>query len=126
MLTGDEPDSKDLHKIGTWGQKEDALDIKFNKALTSDQNRELQLMVQRFSEIFSDRPCETNLAEHRTDLTSDVPVCQMPYLVPFSLQPSLKRVLQQMESQPTMSLPTVSLRVNFLCTLIVESTSCVD
>ena len=54
-------------------------------------------MVQRFSEIFSDRPCETNLAEHRIDLTSDVPVHQMPYPVAFAPQPSFKKELQQME-----------------------------
>ena len=83
-LTDDEQASEDLPEIGTWGQKEDAVDVKFGEALTYDQSRELQLMVQRFSEIFSDRPGDTNLAEHRIDLTSDVPVRQTPYLVPFA------------------------------------------
>ena len=78
------------------GQKEDAADVKFGEALTYDQNRELQMMIQRFSEIFSNRPGDTNLAEHRIDLTSDVPVRQTPYPVPFALQPSLKKELQQM------------------------------
>ena len=72
--------------------------VKFGEALTNGQNQELQLMVQRFSEIFSDRPGDTNLAEHRIDLTSDVPVRQTPYPVPFALQPSLKKELQQMEN----------------------------
>ena len=54
-------------------------------------------MVQRFSEIFSDRPGDTNLAEHRIDLTSDVPVHQTPYPVPFALKSSLKKELQQMK-----------------------------
>ncbi|KAK3800341.1 hypothetical protein RRG08_052727 [Elysia crispata] len=56
-----------------------------------------QMMVQRFSEIFSDRPGDTNLAEHRIDLTSDVPVHQTPYPVPFALKSSLKKELQQMK-----------------------------
>ena len=55
------------------------------------------MLVERFSEIFSDRPGDTNLAEHRIDLTSDVPVRQTPYAVPFALKPSLKKELQQME-----------------------------
>ena len=55
------------------------------------------MLVQRFSEIFSDRPGDTNLAEHRIDLTSDVPVRQTPYAVPFALKSSLKKELQQME-----------------------------
>ena len=92
-MTGDEQGSE----IGTWGQKEDAADVKFGEALTYDQNRELQMLVQRFSEIFSDRPGDTNLAEHRIDLTSDVPVRQTLYPVPFVLKSSLKKELQLME-----------------------------
>ena len=96
-LTGDEQASEDLPEIGTCGQKEDAADVKFGEALTYDQNRELQLMVQRFSEIFSDRPDDTNLAEHQINLTSDVPILQTLYPVPFFLKSSLKKELQQME-----------------------------
>ena len=84
-LTGDEQASEDLPEIGTSGQKEDAADVKFGEALTYDQNRELQLMVQSFSEIFSDRSGDTNLAEHWIDLTSDVPVRQTLYPLPCSL-----------------------------------------
>ena len=54
-------------------------------------------MVQRFSEIFSDRLGYTSLGEHRIDLTSGVPVCQTPHPVPFALQPSLKEELEQLE-----------------------------
>ncbi|KAK3750491.1 hypothetical protein RRG08_053861 [Elysia crispata] len=96
-LTGDEQASVDLPELDSWGQKEDAVDVKFGEALTYDQNRELQMLVQRFSEIFSDRPGDTNLDEHRIDLTCDEPVLQTPYPVPFSLQPSLKKELQHME-----------------------------
>ena len=83
-LIGAEQASEDLPEIGTWGQKEDAADVKFGVALTNGQNRELQLLVQRFSEVFSDRPGDTNLAEHRIDLTSDVPVRRTPYPVPLA------------------------------------------
>ena len=61
-LTADEQASEDLPEIGTWGQKEDAAGVKFGEALTYNQNQELQLMVQRFSKIFSDHPGDTNLA----------------------------------------------------------------
>ncbi|KAK3758655.1 hypothetical protein RRG08_061098 [Elysia crispata] len=44
-LTGDEQGSEDLPEICTWGQKEDAADVKFGEALTYDQNRELQMLV---------------------------------------------------------------------------------
>ena len=58
-LTCDGQGSEDLPEIDTWGQKEDAADVKFGEALMHDQNRELQIMIQRFSEIFSDRPQAT-------------------------------------------------------------------
>ena len=96
-LTGDEQSSEDLPEIGTWGQKEDAAGVKFGEALMYDRNRELQMLVQRFNEIFSDRPGDTNLAENRIDLTSDVHVRQTPYAVAFALKPSLKKELKQME-----------------------------
>ena len=92
-LIGDEQASEDLPEIGTWGQKEDAVDVKYGEVLTYDQNRELQFMVQRFSEILSDRPGDTNMAEHRIDLTCDVPVRQTPHPVPFALKSSLKKEL---------------------------------
>ena len=90
-LTAYEQVSEDLPEIGTWGQKEDAADVKFGEALTHDQNRELQFMVQKFSEIFSDRPGDTDLVEHQIDLISDVR--QTPYPVPLAL----KKKAQQME-----------------------------
>ncbi|RUS72103.1 hypothetical protein EGW08_020129 [Elysia chlorotica] len=93
----DEQGSEDLPKIGTWGQKEDAADVKFGEALTYDQNQEIQMLVEKLSDIFSDRPGDTNLEEHRIDLTSEVPVRQTPYAVPFALRSSLKKELQQME-----------------------------
>ena len=97
ILTGNKSAFEDLPEICTWGQKEDAADIEFGEALTSDPNRELQLMVERFSKIFLDHRGNTNLAEHRIDLTSDMHVRQTPYPVPFALRPSLKKELQQME-----------------------------
>ena len=66
-------------------------------SIRSDQNRELQSMVQRFREIFSDRLGYTSLGEHRIDLTFDMPVCQTAHPVPIALQPSLKEELEQME-----------------------------
>ena len=36
-LTGAEPACEDLPQIGTWGQKEDAADVKFGEVLKHDQ-----------------------------------------------------------------------------------------
>ena len=95
ILTADDLVSKDLPDIGTWGKKEHAADVSCGKAFTSDRNR--QLMGQKFTEIFSDRRGHTNLAENRIDLTFDKPIHQTLYPVPFVMQTSYKKELQQME-----------------------------
>ena len=51
----------------------------------------------QYSDIFSDCPGDSNLSGHRIDLTSDVPVRQTQYPVPYAMQASLKEEIQHME-----------------------------
>ena len=61
------------------------------------QVRELQALTSQYGDIFSDCPDDSNLAEHRIDVTSDVPVRQTQNPVPYAMQASLKEELQQIE-----------------------------
>ena len=91
------PSAEDLPEIGSWGPKESVTDLKFGDELSTEQVRELQSLTSQYSDIFSDCPGDSNLAEHHIDLTSDVPVRQTQYPVPYAMQASLKEELQQME-----------------------------
>ena len=77
--------------------KESVTDLKFGDGLSIEQVRELRSLTSQYSDIFSDRPGDSNLAEHRIDLTSDVPARQTQYPVPYATQASLKEELQKME-----------------------------
>ena len=79
--------AEDLPEIGVWGPNESV----------TEQVRELQSLTSQYGDIFSDCPGDSNLAEHHIDLTSDVPVRQTQYPVPYAMQASLKEELQQME-----------------------------
>ena len=89
--------TEDLPEIGAWGPKKSVTDLKFGDGLSTEQVQELQSLTSQYSDIFSDSPGDSNLAEHRIDLTSDVPVRQTQYPVPYAMQASLKEELQQME-----------------------------
>ena len=81
------PSAEDLPEIGVWGP---------NESFT-EQVRELQSLTSQYGDIFSDCPGDSNLAEHHIDMTSDVPVRQTQYPVPYAMQASLKEELQQVE-----------------------------
>ena len=81
------PSAEDLPEIGVWGPNESV----------TEQVRVLQSLTSQYGDIFSDCPGDSNLAEHHIDLTSDVPVRQTQYPVPYAMQASLKEELQQME-----------------------------
>ena len=88
------PSAEDLPEIGAQGPKESVTDLKFGDGLFIEQVRELQSLTLQYGDIFSDCPGDSNLAEH---LTSDVPVRQTQYPVPYAMQALLNEELQQME-----------------------------
>ena len=89
--------TEDLPEIGAWGPNESVTDLKCGDGLSTEQVRELQSLTSQYSDIFSDFPGDSNLAQHRLDLTSDIPVRQTHCPVPYAMQASLKEELQQME-----------------------------
>ena len=95
--SADVPSAEDLPEIGAWGSKESFTDLKFGDGLSTEQVRELQSLMSQYRDIFSDCPGDSNLAEHRIDLTSDVPLRQTQYPVAFAMQAPMKEEMQQME-----------------------------
>ena len=122
------PSAENLLAVGSWGPKESVTDLKFGDGLFTEQVLELQSLTSQYGDIFSDCPGDSNLAEHHIDLTSDVPVRQTQYPVPYAMQASLKEELQQMEemgiirkSGSPYSSPVVVVKKKDGCNLI-----CVD
>ena len=89
--SADVPSGEDLPEIGVWGPKESFTDLKFGDGLSTEQIQKLQSLTSQYV------PGDSNLAEHRIDLTSDISVRRTQYSVPYARQASLKEELQQIE-----------------------------
>ena len=77
--------------------KETVNNVQLGENLNLEQKSQLKDLMDEFSEIFSDIPRTTNLAEHQIHLTSNVPVKCKPYAIPYSLRESLKKDIQEMQ-----------------------------
>ena len=67
-----------------------------NPELEQKHSRELISLLNKYSNVFSDNPGNTNLVEHKIDLISDEPVRVKPYPVPYSVRNEIKKEVQEM------------------------------
>ena len=79
-------------------QKETYKDIQINPALTSAQQATLRQLTQEYADIFSDVPKVTNLIEHKIKLKCTDPVMCRAYPVPYKLQETIDKEIQDMLS----------------------------
>ena len=63
-------------------QKETIKEVHINPRLDSAQQAEVWTLLREFQDIFSDVPGQTNLGEHRIELTTKEPTRVKPYLMP--------------------------------------------
>ena len=64
--------------------KQSVVDVHLCEQLTPEQNVQLNVLLQEFSEICSDLPGCTPLISHEIKLTQEKPVRTKPYPVPFA------------------------------------------
>ena len=57
---------------------------------------ELISLLNKYSDVFSDNPGNSNLVEHKIDLISDELVRVKPYPVPYSVRNENKKEVQEM------------------------------
>ena len=93
-----EDDHTDLDVFDTnrLDSKETYLDVIYSASLTAEELQDAKNLVFRKREIFSDSPGTTNLAEHKIDLTTEEPVRQKPYPLPFSTREMVKEEVSKM------------------------------
>ena len=61
-----------------------------------DQREELLKLLDEFSDIFTDLPGKTSVAEHRIQLTDDRPIRCKPYPLPHTLRDDVKSEVEEM------------------------------
>ena len=77
---------EDLLKMPTTGGDETYKDVQYGSTLTPEQKAEAQHLVAEFQDIFTNAPGTTYLGEHKIELTSDEPIRQRPYPLPYSMR----------------------------------------
>ena len=91
-----EEDGEDLLDEQNCGGKETYLDVQYSDKLTDEQLQQAKDLVKEFQDIFTDIPGNTDLAEHTIKLTTDDPIRQRPYPLPFSIRETVKKEVQEM------------------------------
>ena len=68
-----------------------------NPELSEAQIRDMYDIVTEFSDVFSTKSGQTNLAEHRIKTGTANPVRQVPYRLPHTYREDVKKDLEEME-----------------------------
>jgi len=79
-------DDDELLTLPAVRPKESFLDVLINPELEPDQIKDLRELVSDYRDIFSDVPRLTNLAEHKIEVTTDVPIRSKPYPLPYAMR----------------------------------------
>ena len=77
-------------------QKETIEDVHINPRLDSTQQAEVRTLLCDFQDVFSDVPGETNLGEHRIELTTKEPIRVKPYPMPYAKRQPVQEEIGKM------------------------------
>ena len=92
----DEEGTEEESEVPLWNDitKEEP---KTGKHLTEAQQQELKVLLKKNSDLFSNSPGRTTLAEHHIETGDAYPVKLPPYRVPHAYRDSLEKELKEME-----------------------------
>ena len=76
--------------------KEDITNVKIGKSLTAKQIYELNKVLKKNKEIFTEIPGEVNKGKHKIHLVSEEPIRSSAYKVPYSIKEKLKLEIKEM------------------------------
>ena len=66
-------------------------DVKISADLSEDQQREVRQLLEEYSDVLTDIPGKTNLAECNIELTDDIPFRVKAYPVPYALKKEMDK-----------------------------------
>ena len=87
---------EDIVTIPELKGKETVADVKISKGLSKEQEIQVKELLEEFQDVLTDIPSETNLIEHRINLTSEQPVRTKQYPLPFAMTETVKEETKKM------------------------------
>ena len=89
-------DDSELLDLGACQADESWEDVIIGENLTKEQRGQVRDILTKFQQVFTDRPGETDVIQHRISLTTTEPIRTKPYAVPYSIRESLKGDISKM------------------------------
>ena len=71
-------------------------DVKISTDLNEDQQMEVRQLLEEYSDVLTDIPGKTNLAECNIELTDDIPFRVKAYPVPYALKKEMDKEVSEM------------------------------
>ena len=102
--------------------------MKLGDELPEDQQRVLKDLVQRYPDVFTDMPGETDVIQHQIRLTDDTPIRCKPYPLKYAMREELRNEVYTMLEMGVVR-PSTSLYVSPIVMVNKEDGSnrvCVD
>ncbi|KAK3090518.1 hypothetical protein FSP39_012438 [Pinctada imbricata] len=92
-------ESDDLKNAFPGDASESIENLKFGINLSQEQKEELRSLCAKYSDVFTDKPGRCTLTEHRIRTTTETPISQKPYRIPYAKQEQVKKALNDMLEQ---------------------------
>ncbi|KAL3863265.1 hypothetical protein ACJMK2_005030 [Sinanodonta woodiana] len=73
--------------------------IKLGVNLSKEQREDIRNLCDEFQDVLTTRPGRTNILTHSIKTTSETPIKQRPYRIPFAQQQEVKTILDKMLEQ---------------------------
>lgn len=89
-------DDENLLELRPMAGKETYVDVHVNPDLTQEQKAEVKNMVKEFSDIFTDQPGTTDLAQHTITTTIKEPIRVRQYPIPYAKQQVVEEEVRSM------------------------------
>ena len=88
---------EEMLNLGNFVQKENVEDVVVDKNLDPNQEKQVRELLLKFNDIFSDIPGQTNVTNHKIQLTNEEPVASKPYPLPYAMREEIKNEIQTMK-----------------------------
>ena len=108
IATGEMAENDSLEETDTCEERSDDIkycplratqtwkDVKISTDLNEDQQREVRQLLEEYSDVLTDIPGKTNLAECNIELTDDIPFRVKAYPVPYALKKEMDKEVSEM------------------------------
>ena len=108
IATGEMAENDSLEETDTCEERSDDIkycplratqtwkDVKISTDLNEDQQREVRQLLEEYSDVLTDIPGKTNLAECNIELTDDIPFRVKAYPMPYALKKEMDKEVSEM------------------------------